>query len=89
MIEHTPKFSKYFIKSNIDKHRPDDVIKLVRLKPTTNNLINLAVLDEENICKISDFVNYVKNIEVLSDDITNKLETLNNLLVSRDYDINN
>ena len=67
----------------------DDVIKLVRLKPTTNNLINLAVLDEENICKISDFVNYVKNIEVLSDDITNKLETLNNLLLSRDYDINN
>ena len=43
MIEQTPKFSKYFIKSNIDKHRPDDVIKLVKgLNIRGSHMVNNA-----------------------------------------------
>jgi len=30
IIEHTPKFSKYLIKSKMAKHKPDDVINLVK-----------------------------------------------------------
>ena len=66
MIEQTPKFSKYLMKSNIDKQRPDDVIKLVKgLNISGSHMVNndptifIALLITESVVHGSNISNFL------------------------------
>lgn len=51
----------------------DELVQLFYMDLDEKKLKNLVRLDEEEICKIPDFIDYNLNSEVLSNNITNKL----------------
>ena len=65
-----------------------EVIELFELNLTIDNLENLATLEEEYICSIEEFIKFVGNVEVLWDNITDKLTTLKDISLHKEDEWN-